>query len=259
MLYFKYIRMVIRSLFQYRFSLWMGIIGQFLVAFFTFIGIALLFERFGSLAGWTFPEVALCYAVTHISFAVSECVGQGFNLFSTMIVKGDFDRIILRPRTMLLQILGSGFEISRVGNLVQGGVILCIALSGLETAWDASKIITLIGMILAGIAIFTGILIAGSAICFFTIEGLEVVNIFTYGGQETASYPLPIYGKALARFFTFVIPFAGMNYLPLLYITGRAADHLLLYMMSPLMAIPFLGICILIWNRAAKHYSSTGA
>ena len=60
MLYFKYVRMVIKSFMQYRASLWLTTIGQFFVSFFAFVGMYLLFERFDNIAGWTFGEVALC-------------------------------------------------------------------------------------------------------------------------------------------------------------------------------------------------------
>jgi ABC-2 type transport system permease protein len=259
MLYTKYVKMNLKAVLEYRLSAWLLGIAQFLTSFFWFISLYLLFRRFGSLAGWSFEEVALCFAVTNMAFSVSECIARGFDTFSRLIVRGDFDRVLLRPRSSVLQILGSGFEITRVGKLLQGFIVLGLILPRIGIIWGGDKIFTLIAMIIGGTAIFTGIFILGATVCFFTVEGLEFINIFTDGGRELASYPLPIYGKWIQRFFTFIIPFGCVNYLPLMYLTGRAVQHPVLYMLTPLLGILFIFPCLLVWKIGVGHYASTGS
>ena len=82
--------------------------------------------------------------------------------------------------------------------------------------------ITMVFMVASGVMIFTGIFILAATLCFWTIQGLEIANIFTDGGREMAQYPLNIYQKWVTVFFTFVIPFGCVNYLPMLYILDRA-------------------------------------
>lgn len=258
MLYFKYVRILIKSFLEYRASLWMTIVGQFFVSFFAFLGMYLLFERFGNIAGWTFAEAALCFAVVQTAFAITECFARGFDTFRIAIVSGDFDRVLLRPRGTVLQVLGSTFEINRIGSLLQSFTVLGFAMSQLVIDWTIIKIFTLIFMILSGIFIFTGIFILGAVICFWTIEGLEIVNIFTDGGREIAQYPLTIYSKWVMRFFTFIIPFGCFNYLPLLYLTGRADGNAIFYMLTPLLGMLFIVPCTLIWRVGVKKYLSTG-
>jgi len=259
MIYFRYIKMVIKSFLQYRLSMWLTIIGQFFVSFFAFLGMYLLFQRFGTINGWTFGEVALCFAVIQTSFAITECYARGFDLFSGFIIRGDFDRILLRPRSTILQVFGSNFEITRIGRLVQSFIVLGLALSWLKTSLDLMKIFTLLFMIISGVFIFTGIFMLGATICFFTIQGLEIVNIFTDGGKEIAAYPLNIYNKWIVRFFTFIIPFACINYLPLMFIVGEAGNNKLLYMLTPLFGILFIVPCIFVWRFGVRHYLSTGS
>ena len=114
-------------------------------------------------------------------------------------------------------------------------------------------------MILGGASVFTGVFILGATACFFTLEGLEIINIFTDGGRELTSYPLPVYGKWVTRFFTFVIPYGCMNYLPLLYLTGRAEKWPLLYMSMPFLGFIFLLPCAAVWRLGLRHYSSAGS
>ncbi|NLO82065.1 MAG: hypothetical protein GX094_03270 [Clostridiales bacterium] len=258
-LYFKYMSILLKAQMQYRFSFWLLSFGQLFLPLSVFAGVYFLFERFGNIKGWNFFEVALCFGVINMAFSITECFVRGFDLFSNLVVSGDFDRILLRPRSTFIQVLGSQFEFTRVGRLLQSIMVLVWAATNLSIKWTLFKVITLILMVISGIFIFTGIFILAATLCFWTIQGLEVANIFTYGGKEMAQYPLSIYKKWIARFFTFIIPFGCVNYLPLMYILDKAHQNEYLYMLTPLMGIVFIVPCLVIWEIGVKRYRSTGS
>ena len=114
-------------------------------------------------------------------------------------------------------------------------------------------------MVISGVFIFAGIFILAATLCFWTIQGIEVANIFTDGGREMSQYPLNIYKKWVTRFFTFVIPFGCVNYFPLMYVLGKVKDNQILYMLSPLYGILFVIPCLCVWSFGVKHYKSTGS
>ncbi len=244
---------------QYRTSFWLLSFGQFFIPFSVFAGLYFLFERFGQLSEWNFFEVALCFAVIHMAFAISECFARGFDVFSSLVGNGEFDRLLVRPRSTVVQVLGSKFEFTRFGRLIQSLLVLGWAVTNLSIEWSIIKGFTLLLMIVSGVFIFAGIFILAATMCFWTIQGLEVVNIFTDGGREMAQYPLNIYQKWVTRFFTFVIPFGCVNYLPLLFILDKTDGNELLYMLSPLAGIIFILPCLLVWQFGVKHYRSTGS
>jgi ABC-2 type transport system permease protein len=258
-LYFKYLIILFKSQMQYCTSFWLLTIGQFFIPFSVFAGLYFLFERFGQIKGWDFFEVALCFAVIHMAFAISECFARGFDAFSSLVASGDFDRLMVRPRSSVVQVLGSKFEFTRFGRLLQSAMVLIWALSNLSIEWSVIKAITLFLMIASGVFIFTGIFMLAAALSFWTIQGLEVANIFTDGGREMAQYPLNIYPKWVTRFFTFVIPFGSVNYLPLMYILGKTSGDSYLYIMMPLTGIVFIVPCLLVWQFGVRHYRSTGS
>jgi ABC-2 type transport system permease protein len=259
MLYLKYLSMNLRALLEYRLSTCLMALGQFFMAFLWFFSISLLFRRFGGIAGWSFAEAGLCFAVTNIAFSLTECFARGFDAFSGMVIRGEFDRVLLRPRNTIVQVLGAKIEITRAGKLLQALVVLCIVIPRTGIVWDAGKVLTLVLMILGGAAVFSGIFILGAAVCFFTLEGLEFINIFTDGGRELASYPLPVYGRRIQRFFTFIIPFGCVNYLPLLYLTGRAENPSPLFALIPLAGFAFILPCLLAWRAGVRRYTSSGS
>lgn len=258
-LYFRYLEILLKSQMQYRTSFWLLTIGQFFIPFSVFAGLYFLFERFGQIKGWSFYEVALCFAVIHMAFAISECFARGFDAFSGLVVEGEFDRLLVRPRSTVVQVLGSKFEFTRFGRLLQSVFVLVWAISGLEVEWGVVKAVTLLLMVCSGIFIFAGIFILAATMCFWTVQGLEVANIFTDGGREMAQYPLDIYQKWVTRFFTFVIPFGCVNYLPLMSILDKTQGSEIGYMLTPLAGILFIAPCLWVWHVGVRHYRSTGS
>lgn len=77
---------------------------------------------------------------------------------------------------------------------------------------------TLIFQILGGIVLFAGVYLIFAGLCFFTLEGLEFINILTDGMREHGRYPLSIYGKGVLTFCTYIVPYALVQYYPLMYL-----------------------------------------
>lgn len=258
-LYFKYLSIHFRSQMQYRMSFLMLTAGQFLIPFTVFAGVYFMFERFGDLKGWTFFEVTLCYAVIHLSFSLSECFARGFDAFSGLVVKGDFDRLLVRPRGTVVQVLGSAFEFTRFGRLIQGGAVLAWSISQLPELWTLPKLLALLLMVVNGVFVFTGIFILAATMCFWSVQALELANVFTDGGREMAQYPLGIYEAWVRKFFTYIIPFACVSYLPLMLLLDKREGSTAELLLLPFGGALFLLPCLLVWQIGIRHYRSTGS
>ena len=258
-LYFRYISMLLKSETQYKASFAMSVITQFIQPFALFAGIYFLFKRFGNIKGWTLYEVFFCYSVVAICFSIAKCFARGFDKFPGMVKSASFDRVLVRPRGTVLQVLGSGFDIKRIGFFIQGLLVLVIAIINAQISWNFVKIIILINMIIGGSVIFSGVYMLQAAAAFWTIEGLEFANIFTHGIKEHASYPLNIFPKWITFIFTFIIPFGTVTYLPLQYLMGKTDGFAGFYAALPLFGGLFILPCILIWKIGVRKYSSAGS
>ena len=118
-LYFHYIAIALRSTMQYKVSFFLMVTGRFLVSFNGILGVYFMLSRFGHVKGYTFGEVLLCFSIIQMDFALAECIGGGFAMFSGIVRQGEFDRILLRPHSAVLQVLGSKFRIDRIGLILQ--------------------------------------------------------------------------------------------------------------------------------------------
>lgn len=257
MLYLKYFSIHLKSQMQYRASFFFTLLGQFLTSFSVFISIAFLMSRVRAVEGFTYQEVLLCFGTVLLSFSLAEAFARGFDSFSSTISNGEFDRILVRPRPIVFQVLASKIEFTRVGRLLQAALVFCYAIPASGIRWTAEKVFTLCLMIVCGALAFSGLFVVYAALCFFTTEGLEFMNIFTDGGREFGSYPFSIYGKTALRFFTFVVPLALFQYYPLLYLTERSQNPWL--MAAPLLSLLILLPAALLWKIGVRHYRSTGS
>lgn len=256
-LYTRYVSINIRSMMQYKTSFFLTAIGQFLVSFTAFLGMFFMFERFSNVEGFTYSEVLLCFSIMLLDFSLAETFARGFDTFSDMVRHGEFDRVLVRPQNEIIQVLGSKFELTRIGRMIQSIAMFAYGISKSQIAWNFPKILTVVFMLIGGTAVFSALFVIYAALCFFTLDGLEFINVFTDGVREFGKYPIGIYGEKMLRFATFFIPYALIQYYPLLYVLGHRSDTILIFL--PLLACWFLIPALLLWKFGIRHYKSSGS
>ena len=261
-LYLRYLGVSVRSQMEYRASFLMNSLGQFLMTGIEFLGLWALFDRFGSVRGWRLPEVALLYGMVNIAFSITDAAARGFDTFGNMIKSGDFDRLLLRPRSTALQLAGQELTLRRIGRFIQGLIILIWAAAEAGINWSPAKIFLALAAIFGGSCLFFGLIVLQATLAFWTTESLEIMNTVTYGGVETAQYPLAIYRPWFRTIFIFVIPLACVNYFPALAILERAdplGTPVFWQWLSPAIGVLFLMMALQIWQLGVRHYRSTGS
>lgn len=258
----RYLGVSVRSQMTYRASFLMLSAGYLLISLLEFLSIWVLFARFGQLEGWSLPQICVFYGLVNIAFALGESAARGFDLFHLMVKAGDFDRLLLRPRSAALQVAGQELTLRRVGRLLQGAAILAWAVLTLDLYWSPAQWMLLGATLLGGTCLFYGLMIIQATVCFWTTEPLEFMNAFTNGGVFAAQYPFSIYRAWFRRFFTFGVPLACVSYYPALVLLGLGdplGSPAPLHWLAPLVGLLFLGACLQLWGWGVRHYRSTGS
>jgi ABC-2 type transport system permease protein len=255
-LYFKYLSMHIKSAMEYRASFIFLMATALLNPLGSLAVLRFMFWRFDNIMGWGFNEVLLIFGLSYTGFSLAEVFGRGFDLFDRLIRLGTFDRMLVQPRSVILQVFGSEFEITRIGRCAVGVWVLAGSLNGLDIVWSVGKAAALAFAVLGSFSVFTGILFLRGAFCFVTVEGTELTNILFDGGKETARYPVTIYDRGFAFFFTFIVPFACASFYPSLYIMGR--ETAFPAALAPAVCFAFLAACAALFRAGMRKYNSTG-
>jgi ABC-2 type transport system permease protein len=257
----KLIGAQIRAQLQYRASLALDVLGTFWISFIDFLVILAIFHNVPRLGAWDVHEVAFLYALSAISFAVTDMMIGHLDQFPQKIRDGTFDIVLVRPRGSLFQIVASDFTPRRLARVVQGTIVLAYALTGLTIHWTVWRVVVLAVSLPSAIVIFSSIWIVGACVAFWTTDGGEFTNAFTYGGTTMAQYPFDIYGTWLRRLLGFAIPLAFVCYLPALYVLGKP-DPLglprVVELASPAVAAVAACVAGSTWRFAVRHYRSAG-
>lgn len=255
--------MQIRSQLQYRASFVLDVVSAAITLSLFFVTLGFVLQKFENLGGWQLGEIAFLFGLVETAFGIMDMIFSGFDPdnFGAQVRLGAFDQMLLRPVNVTLQVLGSRFILRRLGRIVEGLSIFIYALIILDVHWTVAKLLYLPVVLVSQVCFFGGLFIIGATITFWTVESIEVINIFTYGGSELISYPMHIYQRWMRHFFTFIMPAIFLNYFPALYFLDKTAPFpvpAVAPFLAPLAGGFMLGVALWFWGYGRRHYQSTG-
>lgn len=261
-LYFTLVRQSFRAQLEYRADTVLLALSYVLLFTSEFFALWALFSRFGSLKGWTLAEVAVFYGIVEAGIALADAITRGLDHFGEHLKSGNFDRLLLRPRDPLFLLLAEEVTLKRAGRLVQALAVLGYGCFALDRSLGLFEMALVGAAILAAFTIFVGLWILQAALCFFTTESLEAMNILTYGGAQLGQYPITIFPASLRRFFLGIVPIGLVVYYPALAVMGRE-DPLgapaWLGVAAPLAGPLFLVLAVTVFKLCVRRYQSTGS
>ena len=258
-LYFRYIEAAFKSQMQYPASFIMHTFGSLALQMTHVVALVMLFDRFDTLGQWTLPQALIFDGMAHMAAAFAMIYMRGLMNVGSMARSGEFDRILLRPRNTILQAMGSDLQFMRLGEFINGLIPFVIGVVMVSPGWGFSDWILVVAAITLGSLTYAGIALIRAVVSFFTVESLEVFNIFIYGGKEANTKPMDIYIGWFRNLFTFVIPLGAINYLPMSVLLDMHYVPDVAAYLSPLMGVAFFAVCTQVWRIGVRHYRSTGS
>jgi ABC-2 type transport system permease protein len=261
-LYLRYVGVSLRAQMQYPGSFLLLNLGQFVATGIEIVAIWALFRVFGHVGGWSLAQVAVFYGVANLGFGIADPLTRGFDVFGPEFVKtGAFDRVLLRPRPAALQVLGYELRL-RFGRLVQAAIVLALGAASLHLALTPARVLLLAWTLAGGAALFGGILVLQATLSFWTVEGLEIANILTYGGVQAGQYPMSIYAAWFRDVLTYVVPIGCVAYFPVVALLG-VSDPLgapaWLLPWTPAVGFLVLAAALRVWGLGLAKYASSGS
>ncbi len=252
----------VRGQMQYRASFLMGIGGNFIINFAEILVLWVLFQRFSNLGGWTLSEVLFLHGLSMVMFSIGDIFAEGIGSVPGMIREGTFDRILVRPMSAYVQALVNEVSLRHLGLLAQGLLVFGVAVRLVDVEWTALKVIYLSVVIASGAFLFLALFTVEAIVSFWTVNSIEAVNAFTYGGSDLGQYPLHIFDRLLRNLFLWFIPIGFLTYYPALYILDKP-DPLglprIASFVAPFASLAFCGAVAWGWRLALRHYRSAGS
>ena len=253
----SYMSMHLKVRMQYKISFFLTMLSQLLIVIFELFVLQSIFDKFSLLEQYNKYELYFNFSIIWLGYSLAQFFGRGFDKFSNLIVDGSFDLLLIRPQRLYLQIIGSDMNYEKVSRIISTFILFIYSSIKIIPSLNIIKVFVLLSIIIGAFLLIMSVFIIGASICFYTIQGLEFVNIFTDGTKHLGQYPMGIFNKVVRLVFTFVIPLTLVNYYPIEYLTGR--ESFIGYALLPLISILYILPAILIFKIGLKKYKSSGS
>ncbi len=252
----------VRGQASYRASFTMDMLGNGLVPVVEVLTILAVFRVTRTLAGFAQVEVVLMYALAATGFALADLAVGNVERIRTYVREGRLDAVLVRPMSVLGQLVALDFTIRRATRIVVASTVLGLALARAGVQWTPARVALVVLAPLAGGVFYAALFVTTATVAFWWIESGEFANGFTYGGRDFASYPVTVYSGVFRGLFAYAVGFAFVAYYPALALLGRVDPIGLpswVAWSSPAVAGLASVLAALVWRSGVRHYRSTGS
>lgn len=256
------LKMSIHTRMQYRVDSVVAALAVFLRESTNIIVIYLTLLKFDKLNEWNVNEMLFLFSLLFLTYAFVVSLFADLRQFSDMIRGGRFDRLVVRPRGLLFQlILNNADIIASIGHGTLGIILFLISAGKVGIEWNIKTILYYVGAVIGGVLIQGGMFIIFSALSFYFVETGSIRDIFYWNMRKFAGYPISIYHKVIQALMVYVVPFAFVNYFPAQYLLRKPdmEQYPAIYMyMAPMVGVILYGVAYIFWRISVKRYQSTG-
>lgn len=256
------LKMSFRARMQYRVDTLVASFAVFVRESANIIAIYLALLKFDRINGWNVNEMLFLYSILFLTYAFVVSLFADLRQFSDTIREGRFDRLLVRPRGLLLQlVLNNADLMAAAGHGTLGILLFVISAGRVGIQWNMFNVLYYIAAIISGILIQGGIFIIISSLCFYFVETNSIRSIFYWNLRKFAGYPISIYHKVIQVILIYVVPFAFVNYFPAQYLLRKPdmVEYPYVYIyIAPVVGVAVYVVAYLFWRVSVKRYYSTG-
>jgi len=262
--YLDLARLSVKTRIGYRFDFIVGSVGIILSNLINLGLILILTLQFKTLLGWSFWELVFMYNFWLLGHGFYSTFFRNIENLQTLVVSGDFDKVLVKPVNPLVQLIGGQFYFYGAGDWIISITMLVVSYIQLGLTWGPLEWGFFLVSIPSAFLIETAISLILSSLSFWLnkTDGLNwLVFQFNYG--LTQKYPIDIYFPGFQVILTFIFPFAFMNFFPGVVLLGRMGDKVLfapwIHFIGPLVALVFCLGALAVWTKGIKNYKSSGS
>lgn len=231
---------------------------QFVVGFAT---IKFVVERFDTLNGWTYEQLAFLYGIAVLSHGISVLFFVQTWFMGRRIIRGDFDMFKLRPLSVLFQFLFAKFNLVGFSDLISGLIVFGYGCSKIHCQWNIQSILLILVTVIGATLIRGAVYLACGSFSFWTKSVNSYVGFIQELFDRTTMYPISIYPSAIQVIFTYLIPLAWISFYPASEFCGKGT---IIHLPFPLpwitlfAGIAAFGLACLVFCQGLNKYDSSG-
>ncbi len=256
-LYFRLLGQQMKSILAYEADFVVLMFSAILLQLAGFIFIWTIFQRIPDVNGWTFWQVVTMYALIFITEGVGSLFFEGTWFLGYLVWSGDFDQLLVRPASPIVQVIAGRVGFNGLGNLVTGLVLMGIAIANVPVEWTPGRMLMVVILVISASAIRVALNLATAATGFWFRNPWSMVSMFVHQLGELAKYPITIYSVAVQALIVVAIPFAFVSFFPTAYIFEVDAFSPI-GLLTPLVAVYCVIMSGVVFRIGLRRYESSG-
>lgn len=196
---------------------------QFIIGF---ASIKFVVQHFGSLGGWGAEGLAFLYGLAVLSHGLAVILFIQTWYMGRFVIRGEFDRFLLRPMNVLFQFLFMDFNLVGVSDLIPGFIVFIYACIQVNFYCNVGNISLLIITLIGGVLIRGAVWIFCGSLAFWTKSPTNFVSFTLELFDRVTMYPLTIYPRVIQILFTFILPLGWITFYPATELLGTKPDYI---------------------------------
>lgn len=201
-----------------------------------------------NVGGYTMREIMLLWGLAASSFGLSRILFARVFSLPELIMNGKLDSYLVQPKNILLSVMTSATDISAIGDLIYGLLIMCIF------GFSVKRFILFLLFTVTGAMIMTSFALLMGSLSFWFVRAEMFGNHMVGSMVSFSTYPDGIF-KGVARFLLYnVVPVGMAIYLPVhIMIEFDMAKLLEVLMYMALLIVA----AVIVFYRGLRRYSSS--
>lgn len=208
-------------------------------------------KAIGNTNGWGVIDAIGLLSVSIFSYGASHVLFGGINELTDKVISGSFDSLLTKPKSLYFRILNQRFNVSAIGDLLQGivGIIIFIALA----QPSFTQILLLIVMLPPAIIIMTAFNIIADCLIFWSPQAENLNKAFSDLLIMPSTQPITLLTGFMHFFYIFAIPAMLLAGLP---VQALKDANWWLVPLAYAIAIFWYLLSKFVLSRALKRYES---
>ena len=256
-LYFRCLGQQMKAILAYEADFVVMLFSAVIVQISGFLFIWTIFQRIPNINGWTFWQVVMMYALIFVTEGVGSLFFEGTWRLSNLVYTGQFDQLLVRPVSPIVQVLAGAVGFNGLGNIVTGTVLIVIGVINTPIEWTPGRLLMLVILIASAATIRVAINLGSAASAFWVKAPWSMVPMFVHQLGEFAKYPITIYSVAVQALIVIAVPFAFVSFFPTAFIFGVDA-WCIQGLLTPLVAIYSVLMAVWLFRVGLRRYESSG-
>ena len=213
---------------------------------------AFFFERFGMIHGWGIWEFIAMQGMGMIVFGILIFCACGMEDLPRYVDTGSFDTFLTKPTSVLGQVGSSRVDISTVGDMLLGVVLVGIYI--IRTDVSAMALLLFLASLVVAIILFwCFVLVFPYILAFYVFDSERLSRYFGIIFLDAMNYPGGILTGVIRTIFLVGVPALFMGVVPVDILRGL---HWEWVGYGAILAVVWYTLCIWLFRRALKRYES---